>query len=611
MIITLAGHVDHGKTSLVKALTGVETDRLKEEKKRGLTIDLGFAYIDEGNIGFVDVPGHHKFIHNMVAGVASHQHALMVIAADDGPMPQSREHLEILRLIGVREGTIALTKCDRASPDRIKECLGEIEDLVGASFLAEAKVFQTSIENPESTATLLAHLRGSANPDKVEKNQKPFRIAIDRSFTVKGAGLVITGTVHSGTVEVDQQLTHYPSGKKIRVRSIRAQDKAVTQSMSGDRCALNITGIDEVDRGDWIIQQPSQGYKNLTIELEANKDFPRAIKNWTPIHIYHATSHSTGRIAAVRQLDANRFIADILSEESLACHQGDRLVLRDQSLDLTLGGGKVIYADNDQQRRRSDPKRLNKLKAHTNYDAEQCLAQLLEQGPTDLKEFGDFWHLNETTLLGLTGQRNLRQVGDTAIADKYWLELKSSVTNLLADVKDAQGVKENHFEQVPSLFRQALLNELVSENTLEYTGGEYKLQGAKIDLPAPLADLWGRLENVLDAKQPPSTGDLSKSMQKPQQELERSMNELVRRGLMVNIANHRYYLPKQLKELAQDIRELAANNTVTNAFTVREFRDHTGIGRNVAIDVLEYFDGKGYTRRQENQRIVTGTYPKQ
>ncbi|MEZ7819182.1 MAG: selenocysteine-specific translation elongation factor [Pseudomonadales bacterium] len=609
MIITLAGHVDHGKTSLVKALTGVETDRLEEEKKRGLTIDLGFAYIDEGDIGFVDVPGHHKFIHNMVAGVASHQHALMVIAADDGPMPQSREHLEILRLIGVNEGTIALTKCDRVDDARIADCLGEIRNLVGASFLENAEVFQTSIENPVSTAQLLSHLRNQANPDHAVQNEKPFRLAIDRSFTVRGAGLVVTGTVHSGTVKLDQQLTHYPSGKKIRIRGIRAQDKEVTQSTPGDRCALNITGIDEVERGDWIIQQPSQGYKNLTIKLEANKDFPRAIKNWTPIHIYHATSHSTGRLATLHRLDPDTLIADILCDEPLACHQGDRIVIRDQSLDLTLGGGKVIYADNDNQSRRNDAKRLSKLKAHTDNGPEQCLDQLLNEGPTNLAEFADFWHLGDEQFQAISGEKNLHQAGDMAITETHWTKLKVSVVDFTSNAKSEQGLKENEFAQVPALFRQMLLNELVNEKALEYTGGVYKLQGAKIDLPAPLLNLWERLEKVLNAKQPPSTGDLSKSMHKPQQDLERSMNELVKRGLLVNIAGHRYYLPKQLIEIAEDIKLLVARNPETKAFTVREFRDHTGIGRNVAIDVLEYFDGKGFTRRQENQRIVLGTYP--
>ena len=609
MIITLAGHVDHGKTSLVKALTGVETDRLVEEKKRGLTIDLGFAYIDEGDIGFVDVPGHHKFIHNMVAGVASHQHALMVIAADDGPMPQSREHLEILRLIGVNEGTIALTKCDRVDDARIADCLGEIKNLVDGSFLENAEVFQTSTENSNSTTTLLTHLRARANPKNTEQNKKPFRLAVDRSFTVKGAGLVVTGTVHSGMIEIDQQLIHYPSGKKIRIRGIRAQDKEVQQSNSGDRCALNITGIEEVERGDWMIQKLTTGYKNLTIKLEANKDFPRAIKSWTSIHIYHATTHSTGRLATLHNLDPDTLLADIICDEALACHQGDRIVLRDQSLDLTLGGGKVIYADNDNRIRRNDAQRLSKLKAHTNSNPEQCLDQLLNEGPTNLAEFADFWHLGDEQFQAISGAKNFYQTGDVAITETHWINLKASVIDFTSNPKSEQGFKENEFTQVPTLFRQMLLNELVNEKALEYTGGVYKLQGAKIDLPAPLLNLWERLEKVLNAKQPPSTGDLSKSMHKPQQDLERSMNELVRRGLLVNIANHRYYLPRQLLEIACDIKLLAASNPETQAFTVKEFRDHTGIGRNVAIDVLEYFDGKGFTRRQENQRIVLGTYP--
>jgi selenocysteine-specific elongation factor len=284
-------------------------------------------------------------------------------------------------------------------------------------------------------------------------------------------------------------------------------------------------------------------------------------------------------------------------------------VLRDQSLDLTLGGGEVIYADNDNQSRRNDATRLSKLKAHTANSPEQCLDQLLAEGPTNLAEFASFWHLGDEKFQAITDAKNLRRSGEIALTEPLWLQLKEGVVDFTNNAKSAQGLKENEFVEVPSLFRQMLLNELVNEKALEYTGGVYKLQGAKIDLPAPLLNLWERLEKVLDARQPPSTGDLSKSMRKPQQDLERSINELVKRGLLVNIASHRYYLPKQLIEIAQDIKLLAARNTETKAFTVREFRDHTGIGRNVAIDVLEYFDGKGFTRRQENQRIVLGTYP--
>ena len=203
MIVTLAGHVDHGKTSLVRALSGVNTDRLAEEQQRGLTIDLGFAYIDGGDIGFVDVPGHQKFIHNMVAGVASNQYAMLVIAADDGPMPQSREHLEILRLIGITAGCVVITKSDRVSAQRLAACAEEVERLVEDTFLRDRAVFVTSTEDQSSFDKLLAHLRLQVKQHQQQQQYRPFRLAIDRTFSVKGAGVVITGTAHSGVIQVD------------------------------------------------------------------------------------------------------------------------------------------------------------------------------------------------------------------------------------------------------------------------------------------------------------------------------------------------------------------------------------------------------------------------
>jgi selenocysteine-specific elongation factor len=481
----------------------------------------------------------------------------------------------------------------------------EIEALVETTFLQNAQVFQTSIESEASTASLLAHLRHHALQTNLETNLQPFRLAVDRSFTVKGTGMVITGTVHTGSVKVEQQLTHYPSGNKIRIRGIRAQDKDVEKSSSGDRCALNITGIDHVNRGDWITEQAGNGYKNVTIKLETNKEFPRAIKNWIPIHVYHATSHSTGRLAALHSLEAGQLVADILCDESLACHQGDRVILRDQSLDLTIGGGKIIYADNDQSTRRHEPTRLKKLKAHSSEVAQLCLSELLAEGPTDLNAFQAFWNLKNDNFRGMLEENETKRVENIAISQQLWLNLKASTVNSLTLNPAKQSIKENNVPQVPQLFRQLLLNELVSEGLLEYVAGEYRLPGTKIDLSPPLAKLWETLEKSLDSKQPPSSGDLRKTMNVTQQELERDLNQLVKKGLLINVASHRYYLPKQLEAIANDIRLLAAKRD----FSVREFRDHTNIGRNVAIDLLEFFDKKGFTRRHDNQRSVAGTYP--
>ena len=289
MIITLAGHVDHGKTSLVQALTGINTDRLDEEKKRGLTIDLGFAYLGDGSLGFVDVPGHQKFIHNMVAGIAAQQHGLMVIAADDGPMPQSQEHLDILELIGVSSGTIALTKFDLVDKHRLIECEQEIAELVDKSSFENAAIFKTSINEPDSFKPLLDHLKKQLDQNKTSSGEKVFRIAIDRAFAISGAGTVITGTVHSGSVTINDTLILYPSNKSVKVRGLRAQNSEVETAKLGDRCSINLSGIsvDEIERGDWLSTMPLPKLTNLSVDLKLLPNFPRAIKHWSPIHIYH------------------------------------------------------------------------------------------------------------------------------------------------------------------------------------------------------------------------------------------------------------------------------------------------------------------------------------
>ena len=322
MIVTLAGHVDHGKTSLVKALTGVNTDKLKEETLRGLTIDLGFAYSDNGKLGFVDVPGHKKFIHNMVAGVAANQHAMLVVAADDGIMPQTREHLEILSLIGLKSGCVVITKKDRVTEDRLKAVTDNIKELTKSSFLKNTEFFYTSTEEPNSYARLQEHLVDKSAEDRNTESQKPFRMAIDRVFSLKGVGLVVTGTVHSGHLTKDQAIFHFPSGQESRVRGIRVNDRETETTEVGERCALNITGInqDELKRGDWLDSLQPSGYQTVTGRLRISEDFPRTVKHWTPVHVYQATSHYLARVAMRRAKEikpGGSAQVDILLEEKI------------------------------------------------------------------------------------------------------------------------------------------------------------------------------------------------------------------------------------------------------------------------------------------------------
>ncbi len=609
MIVTLAGHVDHGKTSLVRALTGVDTDRLEQEKARGLTIDLGFAYIDDGNIGFVDVPGHHKFIHNMVAGVARHQHALLVIAADDGPMPQSREHLEILSLAGVSTGVIAMTKCDRADDARLDACEAEIRELVRGSFLEDAPILRTSVENPDTIDALLEHLREHAASEADTADEAPLRLAIDRAFNVKGAGLVVTGTIHSGTARLDEPVYHFPSGNQLRIRGIRAQDQTVEEAGPGSRCALNLTGIElaDVERGDWIGAEPPPMHREITLKLNVLADFPRPVKHWTPVHIYHATSHSTGRLALLsdkRLAAGSQATVDLICDEPLSVRHGDQLVVRDQSLDITLGGGEVIHAAEAQTRRRRQPARLEMIEAYDSATPAASLAGLLKAGIVDVAAFARVWHLDDAALETLTKASGALRHRHMAFTTDYWNALgEAAVARCEAhQARDpaSPGLRENAFKDLPAALRQGVLNFLVQQKRLENQAGHFRLPNHEATLPEALAATWERLKADLDHKQAPSTGDLAKSWQVPQADLERDLKELTKRGLVTHVANHRFYLPSQLEALVQDVKAVANGGS----FNVRQFRDATGMGRNVAIEVLEYFDSRGFTRRTDNERIL-------
>src|SRR5215470_3520909 len=239
MIIGTAGHIDHGKTTLVKALTGVDTDRLKEEKARGISIELGYAYLplESGDVlGFVDVPGHERFIHHMLAGATGIDFALLVVAADDGVMPQTREHLDILAILGVTRGAVVLTKIDRAGAERSTEVSAEISALLAETPLARARVFPVSAVTGEGLPALLDHLRSEAAAFTRRVSQGGFRLAVDRCFTLAGAGTVITGTVFAGSARVGDELVASPSGRKVRVRSIHAQNRAAQEARTGDRC---------------------------------------------------------------------------------------------------------------------------------------------------------------------------------------------------------------------------------------------------------------------------------------------------------------------------------------------------------------------------------------
>ena len=613
MIVTLAGHVDHGKTSLVKALTGVDTDVLADERRRGLTIDLGFAYQRRNGdvLGFIDVPGHHRFIHNMVAGVAAMQFALLVVSADDGPMPQTREHLQILTLTGVSRGLVALTKCDRAPTGRIDQAEAELRAFLNGSFLESAPIIRTSANTGDGIPELKQALWTAADASPSQEAQGQFRLAVDRAFNIQGTGLVVTGTVHAGAVRQGDEVHIFPANQTARVRGLRVQEGAADRAALGDRAAINLAGVSlgQVQRGCWLTAAPMPPCRNFAVDLRILDDFPRPVKHWLPVHIYHATSHSTGRLAlldAGKVLPGERRTVEIVTDQPLCARHGDHLVLRDHGLDRTLGGGRAL-TDLDQAARRRDPARLGVIEPFKGDDRSRIVAGLLAQGPLAVGRLQNTLGLTDDELKEALGGFELKMHEGEALPQALWSDWRRAALDFAAQHQRehpaAPGFAPNRLPSaIPERFQVPLLNQLLSEKRLQLTAGAYHLPAHVAELPPQQKALLNRVRPRLDQDQAPSLGDLAKAMHTPLAPLESGLKSLAQRGLLVQISPKRFYLPERLSAIATQVAALASQEPLT----VRRFRDHTGIGRNIAIELLEYFDRRGYTRRQGDARTVVG-----
>ncbi len=353
MIIGTAGHIDHGKTALVKALTGVDGDRLKEEKARGITIDLGFAYLPVAGhrtLGFIDVPGHERFVHTMLAGASGIDFALLVVAADDGVMPQTLEHLAIIDLLGIRRGLVALTKTDVASPERVADVTARIRQATAGTMLEGADIMPVSSLTGQGIDALRMRLEAAADETADRSNEARFRLAVDRVFTLQGVGVVVTGTVLSGSVHIGDRVLLSPSGLAARVRSIHAQNKPADIGRAGDRCALNLAGDgiskESIHRGDMVLDPELHAPTDrIDARLRLLPSEVKPIKQWFPARLHHASAEVGAHIVLLGDEPIQPGAAadvQIVLDRPIAAAVSDRFVIRDVSAQRTIGGGHFI-----------------------------------------------------------------------------------------------------------------------------------------------------------------------------------------------------------------------------------------------------------------------------
>ena len=623
MIVATAGHVDHGKTLLIKALTGVDTDRLPEEKRRSLTIDLGFAYLPlDGaeTIGFIDVPGHEKFIRNMLCGVAGIDFVLFIVAADDGPMPQTEEHLAILDLLGVNRGAVALTKIDRVPEERAAEVAGELELLFAGTSLDGIPVFPVSAMTGAGIDGLKAHLIETARALPVRPPSGNFRLAIDRRFDVVGAGLVVTGTAFSGRIAPGEAARIAGAGMDIRVRGIHAQNAEAETGRAGQRCALNLAGVELdkalIGRGDWVVtgNVPDPARK-IDARLKVLGSEPRPLAHWTPVHVHLGAMETTGRVAILDEKSiepGGSGLVQLVLDRAIGAVHGDGLIVRDQSAQRTVGGGRVIDIF-PPARGRARPERIAWLEAMEEADDGLALAALLDVAASglDLGRFAALRNLTPDDMAALAELVPMKSVaaetGRRGFSESRWAEVRAAVLEALAAwhrrSPDTVGPGENRILngtgiRLPADGAVAIAAELVREGVIVKEGMGVRLPSHRPRLQGADATNWKKIEPLLvgGGLRPPVVVEIAAEIGDDARKVESLLVRAGRHGMVVRISKNRFYPPATLRRLGE-IAERVGAEAPDGRITAAAFRDASEIGRNLAIEVLEFFDKVKFTRR--------------
>jgi len=630
LILGTAGHIDHGKTSLVKALTGIDTDRLKEEKARGITIELGFAHLElPGGVrfGIVDVPGHEKFVRAMVAGVGGMDLVMLTIAADEGIMPQTREHLDILRLLGVKSGLVALTKRDLVDREWLELVIEEVRDFVAGSFLEGAPIVPVSSRSGEGLDDLLAELLRLADSADEKRREGSFRLPVDRVFTVAGFGTVVTGTLLTGEIRVGDELELLPSGREGRVRGIQAHGAKAEQGQAGQRLAVNLQGIDldQAQRGDVVVPRGVfRSTRAVDVRLDYLASAPRELKHRTTMRLHSATYEVPVQVILLDRdtlQPGDSAFAQLRLKEPALLLSGDSYILRMSAPATTVGGGVVLDPFPPRRRRRSS-EALELLEAFGQAEHQRTIALIIAQSLLSGITFDEILlrsgcprKVVEGALSALLSSGEALQVTREPrmfLSKAAFESLKKGLVDELAAFLDANPLKEGMGKEelktrLPKRsdprFFTPLLSALERDGMVVPDRDIVRLAGKVVRKDRPADGLSGRVAQFLKEGgiEPPTVREVMERFRCDEKSVRDNLALLVRNGEVVRISSDLFYAAEALNGLRE---KLAAHLREKGEITPPEYRELTGLSRKFLIPLLEYFDSEKLTIRVGDKRVA-------
>jgi len=629
IIVGTAGHIDHGKSTLVEALTGTHPDRLEEEKRRGITIDLGFAFLQEPDgvhFGFVDVPGHERFVGNMLAGAAGIDLVLLVIAADESIKPQTREHFDICRLLGVQAGLVALTKTDLVDHDTLELARLEVEEFLRGSFLEKAPIIPVSGKTGAGLDQLKKSLVAQALHLPGKSAARDFRLPIDRAFAIKGFGTVVTGTLLSGHVAPEEEVELFPDRTPLRVRGVQTGGKSVARAEAGQRTAINLAGVDHhtLKRG-MTLAAPGRFRPTRRIDVKLQLlPFTRKLKNRALVHFHTGSFETMAELIALESSDfagGSESFAQLKLKSSVLVLPGDRFILRQSSPLLTIGGGAIL--DPIARRPRSkEPPRQPLLLAIEKNDKLEMLAQLVGRS---------LFGMSQRDLPARTGwtDAEIRQaIGDVTAAgrlrmipaDSPLLYTAAAFQDLLTKILNRvdryhkenplqPGIPREELRAVlarrlrPEIFRAAL-DELIAQKKLEAAGELLKRAGAQVSLLPEEVKAKDQIERAFSSAglAVPSVKEVLTALAIEPRRSEKLLQLLLRDKALLRITPELIFHREALAELRAKLASY--KKAKGERISVPAFKDLTGVSRKYAIPLLEYLDRERVTRRQADERVI-------